>query len=305
MQRICPRASAGFSRLAASISPFSFPAPMRRWSSSMKRMTLPSDFSISSRMSRILCSKFPRNAVLATSDPKSSVNSLHSFSVLATSPSRILCANPSTIAVFPTPGSPTSTGLFFVLLHRICTSLRISSSLPITGSSFPARASAIRSLEYFSSSVKLCSFLAALSLLPATDSFFGFTPASSSADLTTSSISAEYTKSSNTSTFSPFMSFTALYSKFCSFGLSDISSPCIARSLRWLASHRSKFFVTSSITSFFLSSLVTDARISRPIPFLSSSITTKRCTGVSSAFLSTFALDCARSSTSSALYVYR
>mmetsp|Transcript_27497 Transcript_27497/g.89571 ORF Transcript_27497/g.89571 Transcript_27497/m.89571 type:complete len:268 (-) Transcript_27497:313-1116(-) len=267
----------------------------------MKRITLPSDFSISSRMSRILCSKFPRNAVLATSDPKSSVNSLHSLSVLATSPSRIRCASPSTIAVFPTPGSPTSTGLFLVRLQRIWTSLRISSSLPITGSNFPARASAIKSFEYFSSSVKLCSLLTALSLLAAPDSLFGFTPASSSADLTTSSISTDKRNSSKTSTFSPFMSLTALYSRFCSLGLMFSSSPAAARSVRWLASHRSRLFVTSSSTSFFRSSFVALARISRPIPFLSSSITTTMCTGVSSGFLYTFAFDWARSRTSRAL----
>ena len=146
-----PRASAGFSMLAASIAPSAAPAPISVCSSSMKRMTLPAAASTSLRTALSRSSNSPRNLDPATMLARSSDSRRLSFSESGTSPVAILCAMPSAIAVLPTPGSPMSTGLFFVRRLNTCITRRISSSRPITGSMLPLRASCVRSRVYFSS----------------------------------------------------------------------------------------------------------------------------------------------------------
>ncbi len=151
MQRRSPRASAGFSMLAASTAPSAAPAPTSVCSSSMNRMIPPSaaptSFSTDFRRS----SNSPRNLVPAISAPRSSARIFLSFSDSGTSPAAMRSAMPSTIAVLPTPGSPISTGLFLVRRDSTCIARRISSSRPMTGSSLPERASSVRSRVYLAS----------------------------------------------------------------------------------------------------------------------------------------------------------
>jgi len=139
-----PRASAGFSMLAASRLPDAPPAPTIVWNSSMNRMTsgLPAT---SLMMDFSLFSKSPRYLVPATMDPKSREIRRLSLNAGGISPVTIFMAIPSTIADFPTPGSPTSIGLFLRLLPRICITLWISSSRPTRGSSLPSRAACVMS----------------------------------------------------------------------------------------------------------------------------------------------------------------
>ena len=120
MQCSSPLASLGLSRLPASIEPSVLPAPTIVCISSMKRMILPSDFSISLRTAFRRSSNSPLNLAPAISAPISSSNIVLSFSPSGTSPFTIRCARPSTTAVLPTPGSPISTGLFFVRRESIC-----------------------------------------------------------------------------------------------------------------------------------------------------------------------------------------
>ena len=150
MQRSSPRASAGFSRLAASIDPSAAPAPTIVWSSSMKNTICPCDVSTSLSTAFSLSSNSPRYLEPATSAPMSSAHSRLFFSDSGTSPRTMRCAMPSTMAVLPTPGSPMSTGLFFVRRDSTCITRRISSSRPTTGSIFPFRAASVRSRVYFS-----------------------------------------------------------------------------------------------------------------------------------------------------------
>ena len=135
MQRSSPRASIGFSRLAASIAPSVAPAPTIVCSSSMNRMIWPSASwtSLSTALRR--SSNSPRYLEPATRAPTSSAITRRSRSDSGTSPSTIRWARPSTIAVLPTPGSPISTGLFLVRRESTWITRRISSSRPITGSS--------------------------------------------------------------------------------------------------------------------------------------------------------------------------
>ena len=121
--------------LPASIAPSVLPAPTIKWSSSMKRIILPSLFLTSSRTAFRRSSNSPRYFAPATSAPISSEKIFLSFKPSGTSPRTIRCASPSTTAVLPTPGSPIKTGLFFVLRERIRTTFLISLSRPITGSS--------------------------------------------------------------------------------------------------------------------------------------------------------------------------
>mmetsp|Transcript_28713 Transcript_28713/g.55889 ORF Transcript_28713/g.55889 Transcript_28713/m.55889 type:complete len:208 (-) Transcript_28713:277-900(-) len=143
-----PRARAGLIMFDASIDPPTAPAPTRVWSSSTKRMMLPS-FSTSFRTPLNLSSNSPRCDAPAISNPRSSESTRLPRIVSGTSPSMMRWARPSTIAVLPTPGSPINTGLFFVLLDRISTALFVSVYLPITGSSLPCFALAVRSIVYF------------------------------------------------------------------------------------------------------------------------------------------------------------
>ena len=149
MQCRSPRASAGLSRLEASIAPSALPAPTSVCISSMNRMMPPSEdiTSFSTAFSR--SSNSPRYFAPAISAPMSSASSFLSFRLSGTSPLRMRSARPSTIAVLPTPGSPISTGLFLVRRESTCTVRRISSSRPITGSSLPSRAAWVRSRAYF------------------------------------------------------------------------------------------------------------------------------------------------------------
>ena len=149
--RSSPRASIGFSRLAASTAPSAAPAPTIVCSSSMKRTISPAAFWISARTALSRSSNSPRYFAPARSEPRSSAHTRLPLRPSGTSPATMRCASPSTIAVFPTPGSPMSTGLFFVRRERTWMTRRISSSRPMTGSSLPDSASAVRSRPYFSS----------------------------------------------------------------------------------------------------------------------------------------------------------
>ena len=146
-----PRASIGFSMFEASSEPSAAPAPTTVWSSSMKRMNLPSASTISFSTALRRSSNSPRYFAPATRAPMSSAMIRLSFRPSGTSPRTIRWARPSTIAVLPTPGSPISTGLFLVRRDRTWMTRRTSSSRPITGSSLPLRASSVRSRPYFSS----------------------------------------------------------------------------------------------------------------------------------------------------------
>ena len=138
--RSSPRASAGFSRLAASTAPSAAPAPTIVCSSSMKRMTCPSAAAISASTAFSRSSNSPRYLVPATSAPRSSASTRLSCRPSGTSPAVIRWARPSTMAVLPTPGSPISTGLFLVRRDSTWITRRTSWSRPITGSSLPRSA---------------------------------------------------------------------------------------------------------------------------------------------------------------------
>ena len=144
MTRISPRPRAGFRIFAASTAPSALPAPTMVCSSSMKRITLPSRRTSSSR-TRMRSSNSPRYFVPATMPDRSSSKMRLSTSSSGTSPAAILSARPSAMAVLPTPGSPMSTGLFFVRRVKMRSARAISSSRPITGSSLPSRAIAVKS----------------------------------------------------------------------------------------------------------------------------------------------------------------
>ena len=76
MQRSSPRASAGFSRLAASMAPSAEPAPTSVCSSSMKQMISPLESMISFTTAFRRSSNSPRNFVPAIMDPRSMATSL-------------------------------------------------------------------------------------------------------------------------------------------------------------------------------------------------------------------------------------
>ena len=137
--------------LAASAAPSAAPAPTIVCSSSMKRITAPSDSATSRSTAFRRSSNSPRYFEPAISAPTSSAITRLSFRLSGTSPATMRRARPSTIAVLPTPGSPISTGLFLVRRESTCITRRISSSRPITGSSLPARAASVRSRPNFAS----------------------------------------------------------------------------------------------------------------------------------------------------------
>ena len=144
--RSSPRASGGLSMLAASIAPSAPPAPTTVCSSSMNRITSPSDSRTSSITDCSRSSNSPRNFAPASSMPMSSAIIRLPRRFSGTSPSLIRCARPSAIAVLPTPASPMITGLFLVRRLRICSTRRISVSRPITGSSLSSAASRVMSV---------------------------------------------------------------------------------------------------------------------------------------------------------------
>ena len=166
MQCSSPRASAGLSRLEASIAPSALPAPTRVCISSMKRMISPSASVTSCSTALRRSSNSPRYLAPATSAPRSSAITRLSFSASGTSPLTMRSAKPSTMAVLPTPGSPISTGLFLVRRASTWMARRISSSRPITGSSLPSRAAAVMSRAYFFSASKLSSAFWLLTVRP-------------------------------------------------------------------------------------------------------------------------------------------
>ena len=134
--------------LAAFMLPSASPVPTRLWTSSIKRMTLPSAFTSSTRPLMRL-SNWPRNWVPATSAVKSSSWTSLSRSLAGTSPRAMRNARPSATAVLPTPGSPIRQGLFLVRRERICTTRWISFSRPMMLSSWPFRALAVKSVQKF------------------------------------------------------------------------------------------------------------------------------------------------------------
>ena len=81
-QRSSPRASSGFSRFAASTAPSAAPAPTIVCSSSMKRMTRPSELLISASTAFSRSSNSPRYFAPASSEPMSSAQTLRSFESL-------------------------------------------------------------------------------------------------------------------------------------------------------------------------------------------------------------------------------
>ncbi len=143
--RSSPRASIGFSRLAASTAPSALPAPTIVCSSSMKMITLPSAELISASTALSRSSNSPRYLVPATSEPTSSAHTRLPSRLPGTSPEVMRWARPSTMAVLPTPGSPISTGLFLVRRDSTWMTRRTSWSRPITGSSLPRSAASVRS----------------------------------------------------------------------------------------------------------------------------------------------------------------
>ena len=107
MQRSRPLASAGLSRLDASMEPpLVAPAPTMVWISSMKRMASGCSCSALSTPLR-RSSNWPRNLVPASSAPMSSEKMTAFFSTSGTLPSWMCSARPSAMAVLPTPVSPT------------------------------------------------------------------------------------------------------------------------------------------------------------------------------------------------------
>jgi hypothetical protein len=162
--RSSPRASIGFSRLAASTAPSAAPAPTIVCSSSRKRTIWPSACRTSASTAFNRSSNSPLYLEPASSEPMSSAITRRSRRLSGTSPLTIRCARPSTIAVLPTPGSPINTGLFLVRRESTWITRRISSSRPITGSTLPRAASAVRSRPNFSSAWTLSSGLGEVTL---------------------------------------------------------------------------------------------------------------------------------------------
>ncbi len=136
--RSSPRASAGFSRLAASFWPSAPPAPIIVCASSMNRMMGVGEL----RTSSITCfsrfSNSPFTPAPACRRPMSRLRRVTFLSGSGTSPSAMRCAKPSTTAVLPTPASPVRIGLFCRRRVRMSMIWRISKSRPRTGSILPA-----------------------------------------------------------------------------------------------------------------------------------------------------------------------
>ncbi len=144
MQRMLPRASAGFRILAASRPPGVLPVPMMVWISSMKSMT--SSFSSASRMISLRrVSNSPRKFVPATTSARSMESIRFPMSDCGTSPRSMRFESASTSAVLPTPGSPIRSGLLLCL--RVSTWMRRLSSCtrPMSGMPCSRASSAISS----------------------------------------------------------------------------------------------------------------------------------------------------------------
>ena len=148
--RSSPRASAGFSRLAASFCPAAPPAPISVCASSMNRMIGLGLALVSSITDFRRFSNSPFTPAPACSRPRSSVRRVTSRSAGGTSPAAMRSARPSTTAVLPTPASPVRIGLFCRRRVRMSTIWRISKSRPRIGSILPALACAVRSMVNWS-----------------------------------------------------------------------------------------------------------------------------------------------------------
>ena len=146
MVRSSPRASAGFSRLAASPCPAEPPAPINWCASSMNMMIGFGEAFTSSMTPRSRFSNSPFTPAPACSSPRSSVRRVTPCSPGGTSPEARRTAKPSTTAVLPTPASPVRIGLFCRRRVRMSMICLISVSRPRIGSIFPARACAVRSV---------------------------------------------------------------------------------------------------------------------------------------------------------------
>ena len=178
MQRSSPRASAGFSMLAASIAPSAAPAPTIVCSSSMNRMT------IAVRLGDLASTAFSRSSNSPRYfEPRQRAEVERHDALVLQALGHVArtmrWASPSAIAVLPTPGSPISTGLFFVRRESTWITRRISSSRPITGSTLPWRATSVRSRPNFSSAWYLLSGSGSVTRAPAAHGVERLQPGSS------------------------------------------------------------------------------------------------------------------------------
>ncbi len=148
MVRSSPRASAGFSRLAASLPPSAPPAPISVWASSINKMIGCGDFFTASITPRKRCSNSPFTPAPACNKPRSRASRATSRNGGGTLASAMRRASPSATAVLPTPGAPTRIGLFCLRRSRMSIHWRISASRPMIGSIRPSRASRVRSCVY-------------------------------------------------------------------------------------------------------------------------------------------------------------
>ncbi|MNU53307.1 hypothetical protein D3C71_423390 [compost metagenome] len=151
MVRSSPRASAGLSRLAASLCPAWPPAPIMVWASSMKSTIGCGLFFTSAITFFRRFSNSPFTLAPACSRPMSSVCSATARSDSGTSCAAMRSASPSTTAVLPTPASPVRMGLFWRRRIRMSMTWRISVSRPMTGSSAPSFARCVRLVVNWSS----------------------------------------------------------------------------------------------------------------------------------------------------------
>ncbi|MCY1302054.1 hypothetical protein D9M70_516930 [compost metagenome] len=145
MVRNSPRASAGLSRLAASVPPAWPPAPTRVWASSMNRMVGLGEAFTSSITPCRRRSNSPLTLAPACRRPRSRPRRSTPCSAAGTSPLAMRRARPSTTAVLPTPASPTTMGLFFRRRARMSIIWRMAASRHSTGSSLPSRAWRVKS----------------------------------------------------------------------------------------------------------------------------------------------------------------
>ena len=144
MQRSCPFANAGLSKLDASITlPCVLPAPIMVWISSINNSAL-GMVANAFNTAFTRASKSPRYFAPASSAPISSEYTCAFANTSGTWFCSIKYAKPSANAVLPTPASPTSKGLFLRRRHNTCSIRSISAARPINGSMRSAFTSALR-----------------------------------------------------------------------------------------------------------------------------------------------------------------
>ena len=154
IQRISPLDRQGLSRLARSGPSPEAPAPLMRWNSSKKRITLGSEASFKSVFIR--ASKSPRNRVPARSEEMSISKMRRSRIASFASEATTLCANPYTIELLPVPASPSNRTLPFRFRRSDWARLSISSSLPMMIGSLPHLARCVRSRPRLRSAGNRC-----------------------------------------------------------------------------------------------------------------------------------------------------